>query len=67
MSFFQSDESSRTRVTHLYASLLGRGPDQAGLVYWARIIPKQGDLSLALLLASSSEYAARAVSRYPGI
>ncbi len=66
-TFYQSDESSRTRVKGLYASLLGRGPDASGLTYWAGIIPDHGDLSLALLLASSKEYAARAVSRFPGV
>lgn len=64
-AFYQSEESSRTRVIALYASLLGRYPETSGRDYWTRQLPHTGDLALALLLASSPEYAQRAQSRYP--
>ena len=52
-------------MRNLYLTLLGREPDPGGLGYWARILPAQGDLALALNLALSAEYAARAVTRFP--
>jgi uncharacterized membrane protein len=64
-AFYQSQESCRDRVTALYEQLLGRNPDPAGLTYWAGRLPAQGDVSLAALLASSSEYYARAQTRFP--
>lgn len=64
-SFYQSRESSETRVKSLYRSLLRREPDPGGLAYWAGLLPGQGDLALALNLASSAEYGGRAVSRFP--
>jgi hypothetical protein len=65
LAFYQSEESSRTRVIALYRSLLGRDPEPAGKDYWTRMLPRTGDLALALLLASSTEYAERAQSRFP--
>lgn len=64
-SFYQSRESSETRVKALYRSLLGRDPDTGGLGYWAGLLPAQGDLALALNLAASAEYGDRAVTRFP--
>ncbi len=64
-SFYQSQESCETRVTGLYQTLLGRAPDPGGLSYWAGLLPAQGDLALALNLASSAEYFGRATATYP--
>ena len=49
----------------LYRSLLGRDPEPTGRDYWTTVLPDTGDLELALLLASSTEYAERAQSRFP--
>ena len=65
LAFYQSEESSRTRVMALYRSLLGRDPEPTGRDYWTTVLPDTGDLELALLLASSTEYAERAQSRFP--
>jgi acetyl esterase/lipase len=62
---FGSLESRRDRVTALYEQLLGRRPEATGLAFWAARIVTTGDLALARDLAASSEYGARAVSRYP--
>lgn len=61
--FFQSPESAQTRVTHLYESLLGRGPDPGGLAYWSGVVVRDGDVSLAATLATSTEYFLQAQSR----
>lgn len=63
-SMYQSQESRQARTTKLYQMLLGRRPDQAGLLYWAGKLRTQGDLALAVNLAGSSEYAARAQTRF---
>ncbi len=55
-SFYASSESRRQRVTRLYATILGRGPDSSGLAYWAGVLPEIGDVTLAAYLASSQEY-----------
>lgn len=63
-SMFQSQESRQARTSKLYVALLGRQPDHAGLLYWAGKLRTQGDLALAVNLAGSSEYAARAQTRF---
>lgn len=65
VELFQSLESRRQRVDRLYEDLLGRASDPAGRDYWAARITTGGDLALAVELASSSEYLARAQTRYP--
>lgn len=62
-SFYQSSESRHTRVKTLYEKLLRRGPDRAGWDYWANQILRRGDITLAMDLASSSEYYRRAQTR----
>lgn len=62
---FQSAESRRGRVIDLYEDLLARAPDPAGRDYWAGKIEKQGDIALAIELASSTEYL-RLSQRYSG-
>lgn len=62
---YQSLESRRDRVTALYQDLLGRGPDATGRDFWAGRVRTQGDLVLAVDLASSGEYATRATTRFP--
>jgi hypothetical protein len=56
MAIYQSLENRRSRVDRLYAQLLDRGSDEAGRAYWAEQILQFGDLSLAVFLASSTEY-----------
>ncbi len=64
--FYQSLESRLTRVRNLYEVLLKRGPDPTGWPFWAETILVQGDLQLAVSLASSQEYDLRAQARFPG-
>jgi hypothetical protein len=63
LSFYQSLESRLTRVTGLYQALLGRDPDPAGRQHWAGVLADGHDLRLAVNLATSDEYYARAASR----
>ncbi len=65
-NFYQSQESRQKRVTDLYQKLLHRDPDHEGLLYWAGRILDEGDIALAVSLASSDEYYSRAQTRYPG-
>lgn len=62
---FQSLESRRQRVERLYIDLLGRPADVDGRDYWAGRLTREGDLALAVSLASSGEYLDRAQVRYP--
>lgn len=62
---YQSPESRRTRVEALYQALLGRTADPSGRDYWAGRILREGDLALAMTLASMQEYLDRAQVRYP--
>lgn len=62
---FQSLESRRQRVHLVYRDLLGRAGDPDGVDYWAGRITREGDLALAVSLAASGEYLARAEQRYP--
>ncbi len=62
--FYQSVESRTRRVTALYQQLLGRGPDAAGLQYWVGRLLDGNDLNLAVALAASPEYRARALARF---
>lgn len=65
LRFYQSGESARTRVTGLYQALLGRAPEASGLEFWAGRVVTNGDLELAVSLASSAEYVTRAGVRFP--
>ena len=62
-AFYQSAETRQVRVTGLYRSLLERDPDHAGKHHWADVLRDGNDLRLAVHLAGSEEYLARAVSR----
>jgi hypothetical protein len=62
---FQSLESRRQRVHLVYRDLLGRAGDPDGVDYWAGRVTREGDLALAVNLAASGEYLARAQTRYP--
>jgi hypothetical protein len=62
---FASEESRRRRVSALYQRFLGREPDEGGRDYWVRYIANGRDIELALYLAASDEYLARAAARYP--
>jgi kumamolisin len=63
--FYQSLESSNTRVKALYLHFLQRPADQGGLDYWANKIPALGDVALASNLTLSTEYLSKAATRYP--
>jgi hypothetical protein len=63
LAFYQSLESRLTRVTGLYQALLGRDPDKAGRAHWAGVLADGHDLRLAVDLATSDEYYARAGER----
>jgi N-acetylmuramoyl-L-alanine amidase/Domain of unknown function (DUF4214) len=54
--FYGSIESRSGRVTQLYVSVLGRGPDAAGLGFWADRLLRVDDVDLAADLAASEEY-----------
>lgn len=62
--FFQSVESRGKRVDALYQKLLGRAPDAAGRAFWVGRVLTDGDIALARDLASSDEYANRAITRF---
>ncbi len=65
LQFYQSLESRMTRVRGLYQTLLARDPDPTGWPYWAGVVLTAGDIELAVNLAASDEYYARAANRYP--
>jgi hypothetical protein len=54
--FYGSIESRSGRVTQLYVSVLSRGPDPAGLAFWADRLLRIDDVDLAADLAASEEY-----------
>ncbi len=58
-TLYQSSESRRHRVRSLYLQFLHRSPDAGGLAYWMGVIRTRGDVSLAISLGSSNEYANR--------
>ena len=62
-SFHASLESRRTRVEGLYQALLGRQPDHDGLAHWSERLRGGDDIELAVDLAVSPEYYARASTR----
>ncbi|HEX4902470.1 MAG TPA: DUF4214 domain-containing protein [Acidimicrobiales bacterium] len=64
LDFYQSLESRRDRVDALFGTLLGRDPDPSGWSFWAGVLSNGRDLDLAMFLAASDEYAARATSRF---
>ena len=64
-SLFQGLESRRVRVRALYQHFLGRGPDPAGLEYWAGKVSTEGDIALAFNLSSSNEYFNKSAVRFP--
>jgi len=64
LRLFQSAESRATRVRGLYQDLLGRTPGASDVAYWSPRILTQGDLALAVSLASMAEYYDRAQDRF---
>jgi hypothetical protein len=58
--FFASVESRSGRVDRLYQEILGRAADPDGRVYWIGQLRTVNDVRLAVLLASSEEFRARA-------
>lgn len=64
-AMYGSAESRRDRVRGLYERLLARQPDPSGLSYWSGRIARDGDLALAVHLATSAEYGRRALVRFP--
>jgi len=64
LELYQSLESRRDRVEALFRTLLGRAPDAGGWSYWAGVLANGRDLDLAMFLAASDEYAARAAQRF---
>ncbi|HEU5150214.1 MAG TPA: HtaA domain-containing protein [Iamia sp.] len=65
LRFYQTPESGRARVAALYAHLLGRTASRPDLDFWAVQVVRRGDLALAVSLAASPEYQARAERRFP--
>lgn len=61
---YQSAESCGDRVRALYQALLGRTPIQRDVDFWVPRVRSQGDLTLAVTLASMQEYYDRAQSRF---
>ncbi len=61
VSFYQAEESRQRRVTGLYRHLLERDPDPDGLRWWTAQLADGHDVRLAVDLAGSGEYLARAV------
>jgi hypothetical protein len=62
-SFYGSLESRRARVAGLYQALLARTPDAGGHAHWADRLRDGRDVQLAVVLAISAEYHARAQER----
>jgi hypothetical protein len=63
---YQSPEHRRTRVTEVFQEMFGRAPEPEALDFWSgqlRLHPE--DLWLAMRLAATPEYGARAVARFP--
>jgi hypothetical protein len=65
LRMFQSRESAGDRVAALYATLLGRAPSAGDVEFWAPRVVRTGDITLAVDLATSAEYLARAQTRFP--
>ena len=61
----QSGESAHIRVDDLYLELLGRHADPSGGDFWAARMVTDDEISVAVTLAASDEYYARAHIRYP--
>ena len=64
LQIFQSRESAATRVQGLYQTLLGRAAEPGAVAFWGPRVVAQGDIALAIDLASSPEYLARARTRF---
>ncbi len=64
LQIFQSRESAATRVQALYQTLLGRAAEPDGVAFWGPRVVAKGDIVLAIDLASSAEYLARAHTRF---
>jgi hypothetical protein len=64
LQIFQSRESAATRVQALYQTLLGRAAEPDGVAFWGPRVVAKGDIVLAVDLASSAEYLARAHTRF---
>ncbi len=63
--FYASYESRAMRVNGLYQQLLDRDPSPPDLTYWADRLRTVNDVQLAILIASSAEFASRTRSRCP--
>lgn len=61
-SFYASLESRLDRVARLYERFLGREPDRAGQAHWAEELLRVDDIVLAVELALSDEFYARAIA-----
>jgi hypothetical protein len=64
LQIFQSRESAGTRVEDLYQILLGRAAEPSAVDFWGPRVVATGDIVLAIDLASSAEYLARAHTRF---
>ena len=60
--FYASLESRLDRVARLYERFLGREPDRAGQAHWADELLRVDDIVLAVELALSDEFYARAIA-----
>ncbi len=65
-SLQDSPEARRGRVDELYRILLGRGAEATGVAYWLPRLVTGGEIALAVHLAVSPEYQARAQRRFGG-
>ncbi|RFA09924.1 hypothetical protein B7R54_12465 [Subtercola boreus] len=65
VSFWQSQETAERRVSAMYASYLGRTPDQGGLAAWTGYDLANGDSVTRSSLTSSDEYFTLAAKRFP--
>jgi len=64
-SIWFSMEAARVRAGDYYLTFLGRGPDPIGLAGWAQVLLTNGEGAVRDGIAGSTEYRARAVTRYP--
>ncbi len=64
LQIFQSAESAADRVEALYQALLGRSAEPGAIAFWGPRVVARGDIALAVDLAASAEYLARAHQRF---
>lgn len=66
MGITRSEEAALFRLGDLYASMLGRQPDPSGIGTFVPVLMNgRGDLILPALIGQSTEYWARAQTRFP--